>query len=375
MDYGKTVVIAHYTDHESGWPRVNNDLPCSEKPTVQARNGFRVINFNGSHTYSLKMIIRGGARRRFQFFTVEKCDKPLGEVEYEAHFLRTGDGWSSEFSVNESGLHILYTLCLMCFIALVAAHSFSSYLLYKILNHLHPIMTLFSIALGFQFLSTIFYFVYFNQINSTGYAYKILDHIGYLFEVVARAVFLFQLILMARGWSISRRVLNQRLRIYIFLGVFVALSVLSWIVKIVTYQSRSVETPSVVIVVDWIVLIYYISLCGFYCFISWKTYREENNPVKQIIYRNIGLVYGSYLLACATISILSFAVDPWVREKTVEYVTVIATFMAMSYMVHLLWHNKAHTTFHLEKSLDIMSPFGAQPTELSDEPSYVPPAI
>lgn len=347
-DFNKKIRVVHYTDHETGWPRVNNDLPCDKKPLVESRNGLAHVSFDGHSVATVSMPIHGGARTRFQFFTVENCATPISDFDFKAHFYRSQDDWSSEFSVNESGLMTLYTLILIGFIGLFAAHAFSSFLLYKTLNFLHPILTLFTGALVLQFLSVIFYFIYFNKIRTGGESVKLLDHIGYFFDVLSRGIFLFQLILMARGWSITRIQLNQRLRIVIIMSVYLATALISFGVKTYYYSNRSVTIPTIVHVWDSAVLAFYLFLCGFYIFIALKTHAEENNPVKQNIIRNLGFAYSAYMLICAIASLLAFAIDPWVREKTVESVTGLSTFVAMAYMVHLLWHNKAHTTFDLK---------------------------
>ncbi|KAN0029398.1 hypothetical protein ACTA71_007525 [Dictyostelium dimigraforme] len=263
-------------------------------------------------------------RAHFWYVVVANCESEVGEVDFTLTLLNGGGLFSRQFSYDEQGLEALYLVYFFVFLLLTAYTAYTGFKLFKS-NAFHPMIKILSIVVVLEFLSVFVLLCNYGSYSHNGTGGKGAQGFGELLDFAAQLLFILLLILIAKGWAISRVTIDDK---RIVLGVMGVLTVLYFIMFVwikagenpaaTTYMYDTV--PGIILLVARSLAMLWFMWCGY------NTYLEETHPAKRNFYTVFGVAFVAWFLILPIICIIAAAVDPWVREKTVLafYVTTNA---------------------------------------------------
>jgi len=178
-------------------------------------------------------------------------------------------------------------------------------------------------------------------LGSNGKGFPVLDRIGDILEVSARICFLLFLMLLAKGWTISGDSLSGKKTIIFTVVSFTVCYICILIWKFAVENPAETGVPVALQVFEILLTTVWMFFAFWFIYSIYKSHAAEDNPVKKTLYRNLGFLYGLWFLALPFVVFVSFAFDPWVREKAVKTLQLSFTTIAYFVMAFLTWHSRA----------------------------------
>jgi len=350
-----------FDDEDASWPAVyKKDIVCEKARsksktcnTGQPCTKCEVdapVSVDGKFRCTLnQQKITEGSRPRYWFVVLGKCDtgKTIpADVSYGVHFVQAlRSDWNKEFGKNWMGLQTFFVLFFVLYVIFVAVHFSGVYKLRAKLEFMHPMVQLFALVVALQFVMILLSLVHYGGFVSNGKGYPGVLETSEICDAVVRVLFVLLLILLAKGWAISGNELTQKWLIIggciTFLVIHVVIVLLEYAVKddADTSQGAGVIFMHIVLLIGW--------LCfgGLFSYHIYKSYKQEDNPVKAVLYRNLALVYVPWMLAYPFTTLLVFFLPDWQRGRILVMVDV--TFNTVAYFVlsFLLWPSRAEEYF------------------------------
>jgi len=174
-----------------------------------------------------------------------------------------------------------------------------------------------------------------------------LSYLGAVFDAVSRISFIFLLLLLAHGWTISNDQLKQR---WIIGGICITFFLLQVILFSYEWAAYDPELTSVtkvdfglqILVVTCYILfgLYFIVMIG----LSWS---REAIPPKRTLYFRLGLLFSPWLLGPPLVAIGVLLLDDWVRTKIVMTLQLSLTVLAYWILSFLFWPSRADEYFSI----------------------------
>ena len=196
-----------------------------------------------------------------------------------------------------------------------------------------------------EYVSIFLLLLHYGTYAHNGVGLVVLLKLGQVLSIVSRCFFMLMLLLVAKGWTISREELTKKWAVValvlMYLSIAVAILVWSYAKEDPqrTTPSKSVEALTIVLNVVWLVFVVWFTLEIFF-----YSYRGEDNPHKKSMYLKIGLLFLPWFLLPPLVSFASFALDPWVRDRIIQLFTVGITTLAYAAIVFLFWPSRAEVT-------------------------------
>jgi len=291
-------------------------------------------------------------RQHFWYFVVSNCGYNSISFNYEMHMYNAGnDPWTKEFSFDEQGLEGLYLFYFIAYLIGGAVHAYAVYVLIQSRSY-HPIVRLLTITIVLEFFSVFFNFIHYGVYAGNGVGVPGLHGIGNFLDIMAQVIFILILILIAKGWAITKTQLEDRkanlIMIIILFLAYTALFIWQNLGMDHASDIYVYESPPgiVVIVIRAIAMVWFL-----YCLRS--TFAEENHPTKRKFYLWFGVSYLVWFSILPLITVIAAAVDPWVRMKTVFILYVTSNAVALAGLGFLLWPTRANEYFQISSHLDI----------------------
>ncbi|CAH4036308.1 unnamed protein product [Pieris brassicae] len=268
------------------------------------------------------------ARERWWFIAISNCDSPKGlDVKYK--FLMTngpeGDFWHRHFSADEFYvLPILLSYTFAYIIVMVAVVMCSVELRSRHL--LHSTYKLFLISIVVQHCGVMLQTLANIRYASNGVGAPNSKIIGQFLCGISEATFLLLLILLAKGYTVTRG--RLKVGFTVKLTVFMCLYVLTYVV-IFIYQARAFDPGEV--------LYLYESLAGYalivlrisgWCAFAYATYfTARKYPEKNMFYCPFFICATLWFYAGPLFILTANSyIDKWVRESVVTAVLLFITF-------------------------------------------------
>lgn len=357
-DYATTPItldVLQYTDNDSDWPVVyDKSVPCKDKlnpPEIKTAT----FGPDGKMLQPITLEAKGGVRRRFHYVAVRNCNG-FGKFDYKLHFTREASSWSREFGVNELGLNSLYVFYFIFYILLVIANVFNFKKATTALTYKHPIYTFFNTMIVIAFVSTFLHFIHFVSFTSNGVGSPSLHLIGQVLDIAVHIAFILLLMLLAKGWAITKSNLTQRKVILGFVGIFGFLYIIAFLVKRAAFNPASVDgLPQGVRVFYYLIISVGFVFALWYAYTAFSTYAAENNPIKRSFMMRLAILFFIYLLSIPLIGFLSALVDPWVRDIVVAGFTLTCNSIGFLVLTLLLWYSHATKYFEFDNPVELMS--------------------
>jgi len=356
VDQAKNMYVLLYSDQANSWPSVyHSSKPCWEK--VQAAKNFPGFNVNWDTNKQWRANpsykIEQHARPRFWYTVIANCHQaaPGGftGVKFTVHDLNTFNtgNWNTEFGVNDQGLNTLYVFYFIVYTLLVAANLLSMRQLSVKLQYLHPLVKLFASVLALQFVGVICRLIHYCTFVNNGRGVPGIERFGDVMDLLSKVAFVLFLMLLAKGWTISREEMTGRRFVASVVVTFLVFQLVILIWQIAGEDPASTDVdPTLFFLLNFLTALWFLFAFWFLVTIaaSWKA---EAVPAKKSFYFRLGALYTPWFLGLPFVALMVLVLDPWVRDKVVESLTLTISTLAYGVMSYLLWHARADQYFDI----------------------------
>ncbi|GIY74512.1 hypothetical protein CDAR_21971 [Caerostris darwini] len=266
-----------------------------------------------------------------------------------------------QFSFDQQGTVEMYLVLLGLYFILILLQ------IYAGVYHYNNVTKLYAASLQLQLQYVLFSVVYVVKIASDGESIELLRIIGDVMYLFAQSLFMLLLLLLAKGWAITRTELTWK-------PVLLSIWLLYTLVGVLLYVWNMAEVDVIDDIDEyqtfpgWIILIFRLAIMVWFLYELRSTMLDENDRAKLRFYVHFGagiLVWFVYLPVVALIALQISAL--W-RAKLLLGITSSADFLAYAIMAHLLWPTRSEQYFQIASESDP----GEELEEFNEAPHNVP---
>ncbi|XP_066281004.1 transmembrane protein 145-like isoform X2 [Branchiostoma lanceolatum] len=352
--------ILLYYDEDDQWPAVypHPEKTCFEKEAVVNVDQNQVINLTTSYRWSgcelgddgETMSCGGGrsfrsARERWWYIAISSCDSKNGlNIQYEMTLTNGNGYWTKHFSADE--FHILETdiTFLVLFAGILALSVWVATIL-RSRQLFHTSYKMYMAAVGFHVFSLFLLCLHYGQYGNDGVGLPAAQLLGRIFQSVSSLVFLLMLILLGKGYTVTRGRLSHGGSVKI--SVFMTLYTLAFAILFI-YEREFFDAG--------LVLYLYESPAGYglialqllswlwFCYAIFFTLKHY--PEKSLFYVPYFFFYTLWFLAGPImVLIAAFVISKWAREKIVNGLEQSLAFCAYTFFLILTRPGAANKNF------------------------------
>jgi hypothetical protein len=264
---------------------------------------------------------------------------------FSLHFVHD-DG--SEFSADKRGLCVLYGTALVAWTVGLALHLKSVQGLRRRRLY-HAVIQVYTLSILLAWAGIALEILHWATFAFDGVGMPIAGGaMGRMLFVLGKLVFLIDLLLIAKGWTVTSAELTERVPILIAAAAMASayLVTAAWI-------ELGRDEASVVYVYDTfpgrIVCTLHIVMGGWFLVRGFTSYCVENEVEKRTFFARVTAVYSPYFLHVPIIACIGILVDaPW-RQVYMESAEVWSTTAFMAVLGFLFWPTRAAAYFKLSQ--------------------------
>jgi len=339
------IKLAFYDDDKNRWPSIYDSEACVEK--------FAQSNWNTSVNNPDKAIApRNVHSPHFWYVAAVNCGGEI-TLDYDITFTNPygNDKWIKEFSCDEVGLQGLYIFYFIFYVIAGLTHAWAVYSLIRASAY-HSVVKLLSVSLVLEGVSVFCLFIHYSVYQNDGVGSPFLAGTGDFLNLVAQLVFILLLILVAKGWTITKSRIEDRTIVLAGLGALSAAYLALFIWEHVGLNPASTKyiyqsPPGIIILVLRALAMLWFVWC------LRGTYIEENHPSKRQFYLWFGATYVAWFAALPLIALIATGVPAWSELRVVTVMYVTANALALGGMQFLLWPSRANEYFQISSRLDL----------------------
>lgn len=351
-----------FDDEENSWPAIyGKDIPCQDARKMaknyNAETGiisgtFALAFDDATGKASAKAEISQRSRDRYWYAIVAHCKEDgkhnIENIRYRSHFVNMNRGyWDREFGANQAGLQTLYLCFFLLYLPFMIIHFFGVVKLSQKLEFVHPMVKLFAIVILLQMGVVLSNLCYWCAYVTNGMGLPSALVIGELLDCFGRTMFILILMLMAKGWTISGDELPNKKFVIIVVSAFFVADALIIIWKFLVEDAAAVVPDLGVTVFLYLITIIWLVLAVWFSYTLIQSYRNEDNPVKKTLYRNLAIVYFPWFFGLPLVTLLTLRLNPWVAERIVKTVSLIVSTAGYAVLSYLLWPSRAEEYFNI----------------------------
>eukprot|EP00499_Haloplacidia_sp_CaronLabIsolate_P003157 CAMPEP_0196770528 /NCGR_PEP_ID=MMETSP1104-20130614/1189_1 /TAXON_ID=33652 /ORGANISM="Cafeteria sp., Strain Caron Lab Isolate" /LENGTH=413 /DNA_ID=CAMNT_0042140641 /DNA_START=67 /DNA_END=1308 /DNA_ORIENTATION=+ len=338
--------LAFFDDEENSWPAVyGSSLSCSDKLSLAKNPPGPVQAVSNGWKYHLSVL--ESLRPRFWYAVLAKCDKEGAEplrFSYQLTFLNEG---VSHFSSEDEGLLSMYALFLIVWCLGAAAQGYALNLIRQSGERVHPVVALLSLAIGFEVASLALFSLHWLVYSGNGIGLVDALTFGQFCSVTSLLLLTGLLMLLAKGWTISTEVLDNRAEV----ALPMILLAIGYLI-LEAWGSIMRDQATTLFIFDtaagWLIVLLHIGLFLWFTWRTHQTYEAESDPEKRQFYERFRLVFGAWFLALPVIVIsAAMFLEPYQRLYHVAFLTVAAKTFGCFALAFLMWPTRAHAYFKI----------------------------
>jgi len=237
------------------------------------------------------------------------------EFKYDLEFVNFGYNWDQQFSFDEQGLVWMYLVFWVLFFLISLFNLRSIWVLVRE-KAFHPIVRLEMLTLWLETVSLLFNFIHYATYASNGIGINGLKQLGDMLDMGAQIVFMLLLLLIAKGWAISRtQIAGPKLLI-----AFLSLLLIGHI-TLLTWENVGRDRASTLFVYEsvpgFLLLVLRLFIFGWFLWELIHTFKEETDESKRKFYLIFGIFYSGWFLLFGVVIITAIALPGWDRAKIV----------------------------------------------------------
>ncbi|XP_051575967.1 transmembrane protein 145 [Myxocyprinus asiaticus] len=326
--------ILLYFDESSQWPAVYKrpEKDCYQKESVLRPENNQVINLTTHYTWSGCVVEGEGneemlscvggrsfrsVRERWWYIALSKCGGDGLQLEYEMTLTNGQSFWTQHFSADEFGILETDITFLVIF---ATVFTLSCYFAYNLKGRqlLHTTYKMFMTAAGVEVLSLLFFCIYWGLYARDGVGNGSLKILGKLLFSVSFLVFLLMLILLGKGFTVTRARISHSGSVK--LSIYMTVYTITYIILFI-YEAEFFDPGEVLYAYDspagyglmGLQLLAYVWFC-YAVLVSLKHY-----PEKQPFYIPFFTAYTLWFFAVPVMALIAnFGISRWAREKIVN---------------------------------------------------------
>lgn len=310
--------------------RSNNDAGSSRQR--REVSPWKLPQTGTRETYIVKCHSTGtfvSSRERWWFIAISNCNSNKGlDIKYKFKMTngKTGDFWHEHFSADERLIPPIILVQFIAYSLLIVALFFCTIEL-KSLHLYHCTYRLFAFSVMMEYAGIIVLGLTWIQYGLTGYGPRTTG--GGIMTGISEIAFLLLLLLMAKGYTITRARLSSCsiVRLTIFINTYIVAYIILFIYQAAAFDPGEVlnlyESPagfglSVLRCISW----------GFFIVSTATTIRKY--PEKSSFYYPFGVLGSVWILGGPFLTLIGIGMlDAWVRESV-----MYLTFALMAYCGH-----------------------------------------
>uniref|UniRef100_A0A8B9H1L2 Transmembrane protein 145 n=1 Tax=Astyanax mexicanus TaxID=7994 RepID=A0A8B9H1L2_ASTMX len=325
--------ILLYFDESSQWPAVYKrpEKDCYQKEAVLRPENNQVINLTTRYTWSGCVVEGEGdeilscvggrsfrsVRERWWYIALSKCGVSAAVAVTEFSGPRSKMFWTGQFI--QSNWRILET-DITFLVIFATVFTLSCYFAYNLKGRqlLHTTYKMFMTATGVEVLSLLFFCIYWGLYARDGVGNGSLKILGKLLFSVSFLVFLLMLILLGKGFTVTRARISHSGSIK--LSIYMTVYTITYIILFI-YEAEFFDPGEVLYAYDspagyglmGLQLLAYVWFC-YAVLVSLKHY-----PEKQPFYIPFFAAYTLWFFAVPVMALIAnFGISRWAREKIVN---------------------------------------------------------
>ncbi|XP_067626637.1 integral membrane protein GPR180 [Eurosta solidaginis] len=241
-----------------------------------------------------------------------------------------------QFSFDQQNLLEMYMIFLLVYMVLLPVQ------VYAVRLQKHPVTRLFTLSLTSEFVSLAFITTHLIKFGINGVGMPNLQMAGDILDIFSRTTFMLILLLLAKGWAVTRQQINRT-------GWIILMSI--WVPYCAFQMFLYVwDKTEVDIISDideyqtwpgWIVLILRTSFMTWFLYELRNTMKYEHSTKKLDFLLHLGASSLVWFIYLPIVAVVALQVSPMWRYKLLLGITNSADCLAYCVMTGLLWPNRA----------------------------------
>ncbi|XP_015122227.1 transmembrane protein 145 [Diachasma alloeum] len=250
-----------------------------------------------------------------------------------------------QFSYDRQNTVELYLLFFLCYIILVPLQ------LYAVRLQRHPVTRLFTASLLLEFIAICLILIHFLKFALDGVGYEQLEVAGDIFDILSRTTFMLLLLLLAKGWAVTRIELTWKPLVFLIWFCYGVVHILLYVwnmteVDIVEDIDEYQTWPG------WFILLFRSVIMIWFLFELRNTMTYEHNTQKLNFLLHFGASALVWFIYLPIIALIALQISALWRFKLLLGITYSADCYAYCVMAHLLWPTRSEQYFLLAQGAD-----------------------
>lgn len=245
-----------------------------------------------------------------------------------------------QFSFDQQNTLELYLVFWLCYMVLVPLQCYASRI------QKHPVTKLFTASLLLDFIALSMILLHTLKFALDGVGYPNLSMAGDIFDILSRTSFMLLLLLLAKGWAVTRIELTWKPLVF-------SIWLCYGIVHILLYVWNLTEVDIIEDIDEyqtwpgWLIIIFRSLIMIWFVFELRNTMLYEHNTQKLHFFLHFGASSLVWFIYLPIIALIALHVSPLWRYKLLVGITYSADCFAYCIMAHLLWPTRSEQYFLL----------------------------
>ncbi|KAI1289242.1 Transmembrane protein [Halotydeus destructor] len=362
---------------ESFWAKSKLDKTCSEKQSMLRADKYQILSLVPGQNGCVKdeslgdgqAVVRcsqqatfESERERWWYIVLSNCQTRKGLKLTYKFILENKDpsSWLAPFSADQ--FYILHTDVAFCILYIIVG-LFATYQAYLLNTRrlLHSTYKLFLASVFCHLIGLIFLVAFYGHYASKGLELTALKFAGRSFMSISRVLFLLLLILLAKGYSVTRARLKPATsaRVAVFMTLYTVLYACLFYYEHQYFDPGKVlytyESPAGIGLI-------FLNITAMFWFIYSVWHTWQIYPTKKTFFVILLIMYCLWFISLAIIVIIAtFAIPKFRREKIVNAVEMVVAIRAHFFFMVLTWPAKFNRIFpyHVRTTqIDLMNKSG-----------------
>jgi hypothetical protein len=280
------------------------------------------------------------SRPHYWFLTVANCENISLSFKYSLNWTQP-DGSAVSYD-DRALLAIDWTFFVFYFIVL-GSTIFFNFIQHKEMGQ-QPLIRIYGLVLLLFWLAFFCDGIHWAVYPRNGYGVPFFSVLSTIILYFGRIVWIFLLILLAHGWSITRVALPDRKILFGILGALLLVFIVLFFWQ--EFGVNSATLSSAYASVPGGLYLFVITATGLYFgWTCWSTLKETVQADKKSFFILFGGIYLAWFLSIPIVAAIVTSLDPWNRTSTQVGVETTITFCAHAVLAFLLLPSRASKYF------------------------------
>ncbi|ODM91327.1 Transmembrane protein [Orchesella cincta] len=245
-----------------------------------------------------------------------------------------------QFSFDRQDTVEIYLVFFLCYLVLVPLQ------IHAVLRQRHIVPKLFTASVALELAAVTSNVIHVLKFALDGEGHPGLAAFGDVMDIIARAIFMLILLVLAKGWAVTRTELTSKPFIF---SIWAAYGV----VHILLYVWKETEVDVIEDIDEyqtwpgWFILILRTVIMIWFLYELKDTMEHEHQPHKLNFFLHFGAAALVWFIYLPIVALIALQVSPLWRSKFLLGITYSADCLAFAIMTHLLWPTRTEQYFLL----------------------------